>query len=472
MKVQEAGIWIDYMDVDEIQEAVRNPKDHDIGEIGMSIEEHGYVDPCILDERTGRLVKGHGRRQAVIMRKRAGRGAPEGIVVTNGKWFMPVLRGMEFRDEAEAEAYLVADNRLAELGGWDDPVLAQVLKEWGERGEEAFEGTGFDMDDAQKLVEAVFGKDGQDTEGEAEQEGEIGEEQGAEALEKWGVEDGDIWRVGEDLVVVCGDCRDVSSWRNGMGLFRGIGDYANGIVTSPPYARQREYGGRHGDRGVAEDEYVEWWKDVQARAGEYLAKDGSFFINIKPNTKDGERVLYVFDLVLAMKREWAWAFIDEFCWERIGNPGSWPNRFKNGFEPVYQFGLSPQIKFRPENVTGEAAGVFEFHGANVNTGGYFNTNDTRFEWEGALPSNRLEIKDSAKGMGHEAAFPWKLPAFFIKAFSDEGDIWVDPFLGSGSTLEACHRTGRRGFGIEEVPAYAALSIERLAVLTGQVPRKI
>jgi DNA modification methylase len=71
---------------------------------------------------------------------------------------------------------------------------------------------------------------------------------------------------------------------------------------------------------------------------------------------------------------------------------------------------------------------------------------------------------------HPAAFPAGVPAFFLMAFSDPGDAWLDPFCGSGSTLVAAERTGRAGRGIEVLPKYVAVTLERLAAM-GLEPRK-
>ncbi|MFY9280746.1 MAG: site-specific DNA-methyltransferase, partial [Bacteroidia bacterium] len=65
--------------------------------------------------------------------------------------------------------------------------------------------------------------------------------------------------------------------------------------------------------------------------------------------------------------------------------------------------------------------------------------------------------------------PVALPEFFIKAFSDAGDVILDPFCGSGTTLVAAHRLGRRGFGVELSPAYCSVILERLSAL-GLEPR--
>jgi DNA modification methylase len=154
----------------------------------------------------------------------------------------------------------------------------------------------------------------------------------------------------------------------------------NGVFTSPPYARQRDWA--YG--GVPIEKYVDWFEDVQANMMRFLASDGSAFVNIKPHTEEGQRVLYVMDLVLAMVRKWGWRLVDEFCWERVGVPGSWPNRFRNGFEPVYHFSKEYQIKFFPQAVRNEQPGSYSWAGVQQSTGTYFNTDRTAFEWEGRI----------------------------------------------------------------------------------------
>lgn len=110
-----------------------------------------------------------------------------------------------------------------------------------------------------------------------------------------------------DYGVICADCRDLASVQRLL-----CGRKVNLVVTSPPYAAQREYDGSSGFKPIPPDEYVSWYKDVAAVLWEVLADDGSYFLNIKEHAQDGERSLYVKDLVLAHKREWGWRFVDEF----------------------------------------------------------------------------------------------------------------------------------------------------------------
>ena len=94
--------------------------------------------------------------------------------------------------------------------------------------------------------------------------------------------------------------------------------------------------------------------------------DGSYFLNIKAHADEGERNLYVMDLVLAHRRQWGWRFVDEFCWRKTDNgvPGGWQNRFKNAWEPVFHFCRQQQIKFRAEAVSHESEDCFDYSPAN------------------------------------------------------------------------------------------------------------
>ena len=124
-----------------------------------------------------------------------------------------------------------------------------------------------------------------------------------------------------------------------------------------------------------------------------------------------------------------------------------PNRFKNGFEPVYHFGLTPWVKFRPDNVLTESRGA-EDSGQNRSMGNYYNAANQHIDWsEGSRPDNVVPSGGNATGFQHPAAFPVSMPAFFIQAFSDEGDVWIDPFSGSGSVAVAAYRTNRKSVNI-------------------------
>ena len=99
-----------------------------------------------------------------------------------------------------------------------------------------------------------------------------------------------------------------------------------------------------------------------------------------------------------------------------------------------------------------------------------------FEWDGksAIASNVRETSNVEPGGSHAAAFPIALPDFFIRAYSDPGDTWIDPFLGSGTTICAAHQAkgGQRvGLGIERLAKYVSVCLERFAGL-GLEPKLI
>ena len=144
------GVRIEYMPLSALVKAPRNPKRHRLDAIGASVQRFGFVSPLILDEATGRLVAGHGRLDALAAAKAAGAPPPGRLRAEAGEWLVPVVRGVAFRDPAEAEAYLLADNRLTMLGEWDDGVLLETLRSL--HAAEALDGTGFGDEDIAELL--------------------------------------------------------------------------------------------------------------------------------------------------------------------------------------------------------------------------------------------------------------------------------------------------------------------------------
>ncbi len=287
-------------------------------------------------------------------------------------------------------------------------------------------------------------------------------DRGAELREKWHTETGQLWLIpskhGGVHRLLISDCRNEDDMK------RLCITKVQGVVTSPPYAEQRS----HTYGGVPVEEYTRWWSAVQHNVKTHLLDDGSFFVNIKAHTEGGQRSLYVMDLVCQMVRKWEWRFVDEFCWKRPAVPGAWADRFKNEFEPVYHFAMGKINKFYPERV-GHASDSIpvpaSIAGAvsNSGTGTYWNmSNQTK---EGiALPGNVIEVSGVEAEVGHSAMFPVGLPEFFMKAFSDDGDVWLDPFMGGGTTIAAAEHCKRIAYGIELLPENAALILERFSEL--------
>jgi DNA modification methylase len=251
------------------------------------------------------------------------------------------------------------------------------------------------------------------------------------------------------------------------------GAKVNVAITSPPYASQREYDQASGFTPIPPDEYVAWYRDVAAVIESVLTPDGSYFLNIKEHSEEGERSLYVKDLVIAHRRQWCWRFVDEFCWRNTANgvPGKWPNRLKNAWEPVFHFCRCKDIKFRPKAAGHQSEDVVVYSPDNPSAPsgsgllGCGADKITGIAW----PSNVIEAKAEGSQGSHSAPFPRALVEFFVKAFSDPGDSVYDPFMGSGTTMAAAHVLGRTGYGCEISPAYCDVILRRMEELAGVEP---
>jgi DNA modification methylase len=489
--------WTEYLLVAELPEAVRNPKSHDEDGIAASIDRFGYVEQVVIDERTGRLVSGHGRRADLLRREAAGEQPPDGIDVDDGgRWLVPVSRGWSSSSDAEAEAFVVAANRLVERGGWQLDLLTEVLKDLSTT-DLGLTGVGYTSDELDVLVARL------DTIHVSEHERQRGDPDELPAVPEEPVtRRGDVWLLGTHRVM-CGDSRDAGDVATLLD-----GATVNVAFTSPPYADRREYDASSGFRPIPPDEYVAWFAPVAALVLEHLAADGSWFVNIKPGADGLDRELYVYDLVLAHAREWGWHLGDEFCWERNGVPGRVALRFKNQWESVFHFARE-RWKMRPDNVKHRSddaiipAGVIEGQSKNWQGSGkpsgepasrradgkrapHHGDRQSGFgEHQGvvgsdafaglraegwAYPGNRLPtFLGSHQAVGHAAAFPVGLPAFFVKAYTDAGDVIYDPFVGSGSTILAADQEDRRGYGMELSPAYCDVVCRRWQHVTGTLP---
>lgn len=150
----ERELRIDYVDFEEVQRWPRNPKDHDLNEIKNSFVRFGFVSPIIMDEKSGHLVAGHGRIDTLRLMQEREIPPPARVRVEGEKWLVPVLRGVYFNNPAEAEAYVLADNKISEAGGWKTDMLQIILGELRDV-DGALDGTGFSEVD----IEKILGKD-------------------------------------------------------------------------------------------------------------------------------------------------------------------------------------------------------------------------------------------------------------------------------------------------------------------------
>jgi DNA modification methylase len=457
---------IEIWPVERLVPYARNARTHSpeqVAQIAASIVEFGFNAPILVASDAG-IVAGHGR---LLAAQKLGLGEVPVVV-------------LDHLSETQRRAYIIADNKLALNAGWDEKMLAQELREIEDQGMDLAV-VGFNEDELNAILQQL--QDAPDSTGPEE---EIPDEPAIPVTRP-----GDVWMIGKHRLV-CGDCRD----RNTLDALFASSLRANVCITSPPYATQREYDSSSGFKPIPPEEYVGWYADVSAGVESVLAPEGSYFLNIKEHADEGERSLYVKDLVIAHRRQWGWRFVDEFCWRKTDNgvPGGWGNRFKNAWEPVFHFARQQQIKFRPEAVGHESADCFDYSPNNPksrsgsgllgtgargaaadggkNQGAWGRTrsslaSDSEGRHTGlARPSNVIEVKSESSQGSHSAPFPRALVEFFVLAFSDPGDVVFDPFMGSGTTMAAAELLGRAGYGTEISPAYCDVIVRRMINLTG------
>ena len=247
------------------------------------------------------------------------------------------------------------------------------------------------------------------------------------------------------------------------------------IVTSPPYADQRAdtYGGVHPDR------YVEWFMPRASEMLRVLKPTGSFVLNIKEKAMNGERHTYVLELILAMRKS-GWLWTEEYVWhKRNCYPGKWPNRFRDAWERCLHFTKARKFKMNQDAVMVpmgdwaktrlKALGKNDVVRYDSQVGNGFGKNIANWQKrDKAYPTNVLHLATECGNKQHSAAYPIALPKWFIQLFSDPGDVILDPFVGSGTTLDAAMDLGRVGVGIDVSSEFVEMCRARLRPIQSQL----
>lgn len=274
-----------------------------------------------------------------------------------------------------------------------------------------------------------------------------------------------------NINIYLGDCRNI--------LKKIPDNSVDLIITSPPYADQRKktYGGIH------PDQYVKWFLPISKELLRVLKPTGTFILNIKEKVVNGERSTYVMELILAMRKQ-GWLWTEEFIWHKKNSyPGKWPNRFRDSWERLLQFNKNKQFNMYQEEVMvpmgewaksrlknlSEADKVRD----NSKVGSGFGKNISNWlTREKAYPNNVLHLATECNNKNHSAAFPEELPEWFIKLFTRKEDIVLDPFMGSGTTLNVANKMQRNSIGIEIIPEYCAMVSVNLGVKIKNEPKNL
>lgn len=385
----------------------RNARTHSkkqIGQIAASIRRFGFVVPIIIDDDRS-IVAGHGRWEAA-----------RELSATE----IPVIR-VKFLTETDRRAFAIADNRIAELSGWDENLLAEELSFLLEDGFE-LEITGFSLSDVDLSIEEAT----QDREEPVELP-----DPERDAISR----PGDLWLVGPHRIY-CGDSREAISYETLLGDER-----AAMIVADPPYnvpiqghvsgngkVRHREFACASGEMSPAE--FAAFLRAI-FRMCVRFSVDGSIHYQFM----DWRHIREILDAGDGVYSE----FKQLLVWNKrnAGQGAFYRSKhelicvFKNGRSPHQNhFGLGETGRYR--------SNVLDYAGAN----GFYKGRDKDLQ-------------------AHSTVKPTALIGDLMLDCSRRGDLILDPCLGSGSTLLAAHHTGRRGHGIEIDPLYVDTALGRL-----------
>lgn len=420
---------VEYVPLTKIQGAAVNPKEHDLGEIITSIKRRGFVELPAIDGRTGRLVAGHGRIEALNALKKDGAALPEGLREEGGEWLVPVLHGWASKSDADAAAYLVASNRLVESGGWDQDALDQMVLAIAKDGAELLEGTGYDGDDVDRIVREM---------GHADAEPPF-----VVPLTS-SVQRGDLFVLG-DHRLLCGD-----STVDADVLCVMDGQRAGLVNTDPPYGVSYANNTRPKERGRKPRSVM------PVIEGDGVDADGlselleSAFRRCAANAVKPDAAWYVWHsdamhcVVAAAAAKVGVAPHRSIIWVKsqlvIGR-GQYHSKHESCF-----FGFAE----RPPDY-GEGNGE--------------RTQTTVWEVESVDRQERLDLK-------HATPKPVRLFEIPIVKHLKRGEICFEPFAGSGPQFIAAEKTGRRCFGIELEPIHVETIVRRWEAFTGRKAEKV
>ena len=421
----------------------RTHSDAQIAQIAASILEFGFTNPILIDGSKG-VIAGHGR---LLAARKLGMTEVPTIELTH-------------LSEAQKRAYIIADNKLALNAGWDTVTLALELGELNAMGFDLAL-TGFDDVEIADLMAAPATDDETDAAADgADDPADAEAEPPRAAVTRLG----DLWLLGEHRLL-CGDSTDAGAVARLMGS-----DRAALLFTSPPYGNQRNYTtGGIGDWDVL-------MRGVFARLSDVMAPDGQVMVNLGLIHRDGEWQPYWQGWVEWMRTE-GWRRFGWYTWDQgFGLPGDWHGRLAPSFEFVFHFNRTA----RQANKIIPCRWAGHFFHVNSEKSQLRAKDGTLGKWvhagqgtqEMRIPDNVLRItRHKAHGIAteHPAVFPVKLPEFLMQAYADAGDVLFEPFGGSGTTLLAGQRTGRRVRAMELAPEYVDLAIARWRMLHPDLP---
>ena len=209
------------------------------------------------------------------------------------------------------------------------------------------------------------------------------------------------------------------------------------VIADPPYNLGKDYGNNHDTREF--EEYLAFTREWTSEAKRLLKESGTLYVFM------GFRFIsYVYDV---LDREFGMEFVNWIVWHYTQGMGK-----KRGFSPrhddVLMFGKTKKYKFNLDDV-------------RVPQKYYRDRNNMR----GANPGDVWQFSHvhycNENRQAHPTQKPEGLIERMVRASTDAGDVVLDPFFGSGTSLRVCQQLGRECVGIEVNPEFVELARSRL-----------
>jgi DNA modification methylase len=401
---------IDYIATGDLKPWARNARTHSkkqVRQIADSIETFGFTNPVLIDEHLT-ILAGHGRVAAARLL---------------GLADVPCLR-LDHMSEAEKRAYVLADNKLALNAGWDEDLLAAELGALMDADLDFDIGiTGFSIPEIDGLLDAVAPEEPGDPEDELLPE---------EAPRR--VHPGDVWQLGVHRLV-CGDALEKSV----VDLLLG-GESARMVFSDPPYNVPID--GHVGNSGRTQHREFAMASGEMSREA-FTAFLQSAFRNLADHSMEGS----IHFLCMDWRHMGEMLDAGQAVYEELKNLVVWAKdnggmgtfyRSRHELIFVYKKGRAPHVN------------TFE-----LGQHGRYRTNVWQYRGMNTIGAGRME--DLAL---HPTVKPVQMIADAIRDVSARGEIVLDLFGGSGSTLIAAEKTGRRGYLCEIDPIYCDRIIAR------------
>ena len=411
---------IEYRGTETLAPYAQNTKKHDqkqIENVANSIRRFGWQQPIVIDENDV-VVIGHCRLLAAKQL---------------GMTEVPVTVASGLTDE-EIRELRIADNRTNE-SPWDMEMLEKELADLD------FEGFDLDFDSIVQTTEEA-------TQNVAEDDYE------AEPPKTPRAKIGDIYQLGNHRLM-CGSSTNIEDVEKLMN-----GDTARMLFTSPPYSDMREY---EGGKNLDVD-------NIALFIATYRLFTDYQCVNLGIQRKNHEIYPY-WDRYIEIAKDSGYKLMSWNVWDKMtcGSIGQQSAFFPIRHEWVFVFGtefyeINLTWAKKEESIHGKRYRKVRQADGSMKVSSKGDETKPYKQMESVL---QLLPEMGAVRSQHPATFPVGLPAEYIKSMSDEGDIVIEPFCGSGTTLIACEQLGRCCYGMELEPKYVDVIINRWEQLTGE-----